>query len=330
MNFRGKLKIDFPTSPADKSGWPWTEESPSFDPVMTDGKPWPKISIVTPSFNQGKFLEETIRSVLLQNYPNLEYIIIDGGSADNSIDIIKKYEPWLDYWVSEKDNGQAHAINKGLERCAGEIFNWINSDDYLTSGALKIVAENIKDVDMLAGTVMNFNGKDETVTRPFGLSIRKMIRKKGGTVSYHQPGIWLRTGKLKHVGGLNEDFHYMFDWLMMMHYLAKYPTINYVSEVLAKFRLHKNSKTVKNGTGFTNDLLRLSVMLMYNKDYREYRFEAIKCAQDRLRKMGIDEIEANESSDFSKVISIIKMLFSNVFSYPYRYALGTIKRILIK
>lgn len=91
---------------------------------------YPKISIVTPSFNQGDFLEETIRSVILQGYPNLEYIIIDGGSSDKSIEIIKKYEPWLKYWISETDNGQSHALNKGFSKATGEIFGWINSDDY--------------------------------------------------------------------------------------------------------------------------------------------------------------------------------------------------------
>jgi glycosyltransferase involved in cell wall biosynthesis len=90
----------------------------------------PKISIVTPSFNQGMFLEKTILSVLEQGYPNLEYIIIDGGSSDNSVEIIKKYEKHLAYWESEPDQGQSHAINKGFERATGEIFGWLNSDDW--------------------------------------------------------------------------------------------------------------------------------------------------------------------------------------------------------
>lgn len=94
-----------------------------------------KISIVTPSFNQGEYLEETIDSVLSQKYPNLEYIIMDGGSKDNSVDIIKKYEKYLTYWESKPDRGQSHAINKGLKKCNGEIFNWLCSDDYLEPGA---------------------------------------------------------------------------------------------------------------------------------------------------------------------------------------------------
>ena len=111
-----------PTPPAGKTGWPWTVETPPLPPERPDGSPWPQISIVTPSYNQGQFIEETIRSILLQGYPDLEYIIIDGGSTDESIEMIKKYGPWLTQWISEKDRGQAHAINKGLARS-----HWRNS-----------------------------------------------------------------------------------------------------------------------------------------------------------------------------------------------------------
>ena len=100
----------------------------------------PKISIVTVSFNQGKYLEQTIQSVLSQNYPNLEYIIIDGGSTDNSVEIIKKYESKLTYWESAADEGQYHAVEKGLNRCTGEIMAWINSDDFYLPGAFMKVA----------------------------------------------------------------------------------------------------------------------------------------------------------------------------------------------
>ena len=120
---------DLPAPPEGKTGWPWTEQTEVLPDKMPDGSDWPRISIVTPNYNYGHFIEETIRSILLQGYPNLEYIIIDGASTDNSIEIIKKYEKWVSYWVSEKDTGQSNAINKGLERCTGEFFNWINSDD---------------------------------------------------------------------------------------------------------------------------------------------------------------------------------------------------------
>src|SRR3954469_25975702 len=100
----------------------------------------PKISIVTPSFNQEQFLEETILSVLNQHYPNLEYIIIDGGSKDNSVDIIKKYADRLTFWISEPDKGQSDGINKGLCRCTGEIVTWLNSDDCYLEGTLHKVA----------------------------------------------------------------------------------------------------------------------------------------------------------------------------------------------
>jgi len=121
---------NFPLPPETKQAWPWSIEDSKSNSELFIGSSLPSISIVTPSYNQGQFIEETIRSVLLQEYPNLEYIIIDGGSSDNSIEIIKKYEPWLKYWVSEPDYGQSHAINKGFEHANGEVFGWLNSDDY--------------------------------------------------------------------------------------------------------------------------------------------------------------------------------------------------------
>src|SRR5215468_10026487 len=104
----------------------------------------PKLSIVTPSFNQGRFLEETIRSVLTQNYPNLEYIIIDGGSTDETVDVIRKYQDKVNYWVSEKDRGQVDAINKGIEKCTGDIFGFINSDDVYLPGTFSAVIEHFQ------------------------------------------------------------------------------------------------------------------------------------------------------------------------------------------
>lgn len=123
---------DLPASFSNKKGWPWTEESKILEGNLASS---PCISIVTPSYNQAEFLEETIRSILLQGYPHLEYIIIDGGSTDGSVEIIKKYEPYLAYWISESDRGQSDALNKGFQRATGELIGWQNSDDTYQANA---------------------------------------------------------------------------------------------------------------------------------------------------------------------------------------------------
>ena len=128
---------ELPAPPPDKSGWPWTEETHRASPGVAVSN---RISVVTPSYNQGEFLEETIRSVLLQGYSDLEYIVIDGGSSDQSVDIIRKYEKWLAYWVSEKDSGQTNAINKGFSRSTGEFRAYLNSDDVYLPDALSQAA----------------------------------------------------------------------------------------------------------------------------------------------------------------------------------------------
>jgi len=127
--------------PAEHStGWPWDEET---DPnIYNNNKNWPKITIVTPSYNQAAFLEQTIRSILLQNYPNLEYIVMDGGSTDGSVEIIKKYSSHISYWESESDRGQGHAINKGFSLSSGEYYAWINSDDYYLKDVFSLVINN--------------------------------------------------------------------------------------------------------------------------------------------------------------------------------------------
>src|SRR5579872_7498135 len=133
---------DLPPGPLGRSGWPWTaEKAPSFPPRMPDGSMWPSISVITPSLNQSPFLEETIRSVLLQGYPHLEYIVMDGGSTDKTVDVLKKYEAGLTYWESRRDHGQAAAINKGFHRATGQIVAFLNSDDYYQPGALAAVAQ---------------------------------------------------------------------------------------------------------------------------------------------------------------------------------------------
>jgi glycosyltransferase involved in cell wall biosynthesis len=121
-----------------RDAWPWTRSSAiPQDMIAAD---WPRISIVVPSYNQGEYLEQTLRSILLQNYPNLELIVIDGGSRDDSVAVLRRYAPWLSYWHSRQDRGQAHAINQGLALASGTLCGWLNSDDVYLPGALWRVA----------------------------------------------------------------------------------------------------------------------------------------------------------------------------------------------
>lgn len=246
-------RSELPPPPAGRTGWPWTEETPPLPATTPDGKPWPLISITTPSFNQGAYLEESIRSILLQGYPNLEYYFFDGGSTDGSLDIIKKYERWFTYCASEHDHGQAHAINKGLARCSGEVFNWINSDDYLLAGALGNVAARFHDTDAVAGVVVNFTedgGHEPLVQRQ--LAAKNMISGNPHT-QWHQPGVWMRRENVIACGGIDESYHYSFDWDLTIRYLGLFPRVTYLNDVLLHFRLHPQSKTTSSWERFMQE-----------------------------------------------------------------------------
>src|SRR5438093_9264018 len=132
-----------PPLAAASSDWPWADDRTIWSRTMPDGHDWPRITIVTPTLNQGRFIEQTIRSVLLQGYPDLEYIVIDGGSTDETMNVLAHYREHLAYWISEPDRGQSHALNKGFARATGEIIGWLNSDDYHLPHTLRTVATNL-------------------------------------------------------------------------------------------------------------------------------------------------------------------------------------------
>ena len=243
---RRPTPTELPPPPAGKTGWPWTDETPALPSARPDGSAWPLISIVTPSYNQGQFIEETIRSVLLQGYPELEYIIIDGGSGDQSVEIIKKYGPWLTYWVSEKDQGQSHAINKGFDRSTGLILGWLNSDDILLPNALPTVAVNLPHPDepvLLAGTA---ELRDVSLTRV--ISVFDRLPQTFSEVfsqydtSFAQPSVFFTRRALKLAGVLREDLHYAMDlelWLRM----ARHVPITLIEQHLSWMRRHDDAKT---------------------------------------------------------------------------------------
>lgn len=221
---------ELPSSQSGKTGWIWTEESPQLPDLMPNGKPWPKITIVTPSYQQGQFIEETIRSVLLQGYPNLEYIIMDGGSTDNSVEIIRKYEQFLSYWVSEQDGGQSHAINQGWEMAQGTILHWLNSDDLLLPGTLSIVAEEFvkeDNIEILSGitSVTYVNLVEYRTKPPQDLDLKHFVM---GYASLGQPGTFISSELYKRVGKLDEKLHYTMDREYYMRISLVYPQVRYL------------------------------------------------------------------------------------------------------
>ncbi len=246
--------MTFPAPPPDQSDWPWTDIPNPMPQTMPDGRPWPRISIVTPSYNQASYIEATIRSVLLQGYPNLEYIIIDGGSDDGAVEIIRKYEPWLAYWVSEKDRNHFHAINKGFARATGEIFAWLNSDDmYLPNG--------------LARAVLAMKGKQE---RPWVTGMktywdesgnlsptdrlqkfpRRLIRAglyEGRRLGWIQQESTLWTRQLWEQAGGRLDDHLQLaaDYELWCRF-AKYANLHQIPESISGFRMHSQQKTALN------------------------------------------------------------------------------------
>jgi len=213
--------------------------------TMPDGSGWPKITVVTPSFNQGEFIEETIRSVLLQGYPNLEYIIMDGGSSDQTVEIIRKYEAWISHWESEEDRGQTHAINKGFALATGDIVAWINSDDSYFPDTLKNVALAFRQHPeaILLGDVEEFNEHGViAIQHLHHVSAEALLKPMGDSWMWHQPGTFVPNKVQKQVGALDESLHYAFDKDWMFR-LMEHAPVAYVGTALARFRVHAGAKT---------------------------------------------------------------------------------------
>jgi glycosyltransferase involved in cell wall biosynthesis len=241
-----------PPPPARKQGWPWTAPSDSAVPA-TGNEHWPRITVVTPSYNQGAFIEETIRSVLLQGYPNLEYLVIDGGSSDETVAILERYSPWLSYWVSEKDRGQSHAINKGFARATGQLMNWLNSDDLLLPGALAALGAAARQHpdSLIAGDVIWFGEglRDEPRKRQRGLTYANLVRYWTGTAYYQQPGLFYPRAVYEAAGGVDESLWNSMDYDLFCRMLRRAEVV-YLDQPLVRFRYHDSSKTVTNGDFF--------------------------------------------------------------------------------
>jgi glycosyltransferase involved in cell wall biosynthesis len=218
----------------------------------------PLVSIVTPSFNQSQFLEQTIRSVLEQDYPRLEYLIVDGGSTDGSVDVIRRYADRLAWWVSEKDSGQAEAINKGLRRAQGEIVAWLNSDDiYLpgaVSAAVKAFEENPQ-AGLIFGNVLAIDKTGRTLNLlhygDWNLADLMAFRIIG------QPSVFMRRAVFEQAGLLDTSYHYLLDhhlWLRM----AQVAGMHYLPKTLAAARYHIAAKNIAHPMEFAQEIQRIA------------------------------------------------------------------------
>jgi len=204
-----------------------------------------KISVVTPSYNQAAFLEETIKSVLDQDYAELEYIIVDGGSTDGSVDIIQKYADRLAWWVSEKDRGQTDAINKGFARANGEVLAWLNSDDTYQPGTLKAAAAALQahpEAGLLDGDA-NYIDEHGRVIGRFPAAQTDYARLRRGYVHVPQQSAFFRAELWRKVGPLDPSFYFAMDYDLWVRLAREAPVIH-VPQVWANFRLHADAKTI--------------------------------------------------------------------------------------
>jgi glycosyltransferase involved in cell wall biosynthesis len=229
--------LRLPDFPDGKSGWPWATSSRA--PANSAGRDWPRITVVTPSFQQSAYLEECIRSVLMQGYPNLEYIVIDGGSTDGSVEILKKYEAYLSYWQSEKDAGQGDAINQGFDRSTGDILGWINSDDLMLPGALFAVGRTfmLSNSEIVYGDALNAFEDDRTLQYWQAYWLTGSFLQFGGVISSHAI-FWRRAAHVPIWSELNCNI----DGELWRRLIPR-RRVHYIPQPLGVCRVHSETKS---------------------------------------------------------------------------------------
>ena len=285
---------------------------------------YPKISIITPSYNQGQYIEETILSVLNQNYPNLEYIIIDGGSTDNSIEIIKKYESRLSYWISEPDNGQTDAILKGIKICTGEWINWLNSDDLYKENALfKVGAEISKasnHINVISFATEIFDSAGiVSVTIPRKPTGKKVFIGGQNYPVLAQPSTFFRN----HTILPDIRYNYIMDWCLYLNFWKTYGDCFLTNkETVARFRLHDDSKTVSSDLFFKYDYIHF---LCENKSF----FEFPKKEYEKVW-FYLFSIKISCKSKSIQLLLALKFLKKYNTIITNRFFLGSLKKLIIE
>jgi len=235
-----------PPPPPGRTGWPWTEASPPLALTLPNGQPWPTVSIVTPSYNQAAFLEETLRSVLLQGYPALEYLVLDGGSTDVSAAIIAAYAPWLAFSRSERDEGQSAAIADGFDRSNGAILGWLNSDDTLRPGALGRVGSFFAQrpgVVFGSGDVYLTDAASRVMGRIYAIRPNRFLTANLGLHVWPQQGCFWRRDTYRKAGGVDRSLRFCMDRDLFLRLTALGSARRIPGPPLANFRQHENAKS---------------------------------------------------------------------------------------
>lgn len=294
---RGKLLSPSHTE-LDHGPWPYAcPDNRPLPATLPGGKAWPRITVVTPSFNQGRFLEETLLSVLNQHYPNLEYIVMDGGSPDESISILQKYGARLSFWASEKDRGQCHAINKGFARATGEILTWLNSDDMLAPGALAAVALgfHLSGADMVTGicqlhqdgTVLN---QHLTSCEDGPLSVEELLDQEhcwDAGQFFYQPEVFFTRNLWEKAGGhLDESLYFSLDYELWLRFASAGARLKVLGAPLALYRVHQDQKTYHTDQ-YRPELRKVREEFMAGKDYKS---KAASACKEKLRVVLVNDL----------------------------------------
>ncbi|MGD2182503.1 glycosyltransferase family 2 protein [Lusitaniella coriacea] len=233
---------DLPPPPSGKEGWPWTEETKRCNTLPN----YPRISVVTPSYNQDAFIEETIRSVLLQGYPNLEYIIIDGGSSDDTLAILRKYEPFLANWISERDRGQSDALNKGFRRATGKLIGWQNSDDSYQPNSFLSAANCLNqnpDADVVYGNI-NFVDEQGQIIEPYPITEAKpenMMPYSG--ICNHS--VFYTNRIFEENNYIDDTLKHCMDQEFILRLLIKNYKFVFEPGITANWRIHNSTKSAQ-------------------------------------------------------------------------------------
>ena len=310
---------DLPPPPPGKVGWPWTDESVQLSDPPPNEKLWPKITIITPSLNQGVYIEETIRSVLLQGYPDLEYIVIDGGSSDESVEIIKKYEKYLAHWVSEPDEGQSDAINKGALLATGTLMNWLNADDSYLPNILKVlaIAHCKAPGNLIAGNGIFYGehtGKTTKVYQSHDQDLIDFINYWSGFKWSGQPCWFFPTKVFKDSEFLDISLHFAMDRDILMR-VWKTCSVTYVDNFLVKFRQHSRQKTDKYEIeAIVESMLEVHPRYLYQLSPTQRQKYVVSCMRTLIR-LALRKLVERNPKDALKLLGSTKMLWDSRKSF---------------